>query len=106
MLPRPSGPWFMMYLTIVLSDCDLYVEFGDDLRRQDDKWEHYLFEDDEPRLFNRKVTAQDLCLKLQKKSLHPGAQTGKSSVPGLRDLRERLSGTITPQPKSCDPPKP
>lgn len=55
---------------------------------------------------DRKVTAQDLRLKLQKKGLHPGGQTGKSSVPRERDLRERLSGTMTPQPKNYDPPKP
>lgn len=54
---------------------------------------------------DRKVTAQDLRLKLQKKGLHPGGQTGKSSVPVERDLRERLSGTMTPQPKNYDPPK-
>jgi len=55
---------------------------------------------------DRKVTAQDLRLKLQKKGLHPGGQTGKSSVTGERDLRERLSGTMTSQPKNYDPPKP
>ncbi|RZC00281.1 hypothetical protein D0Y65_022576 [Glycine soja] len=55
---------------------------------------------------DRKVTAQDLRLKLQKKGLHPGGQTGKSSVHGERDLRERLSGTMTQQPKNYDPPKP
>ncbi|KAF7825799.1 ankyrin repeat and SAM domain-containing protein 6-like [Senna tora] len=72
-------------------------------QREDDKWEHDLFEDDEPRISNRKVTAQDLRLKLQKKGLHPAFQSGKSSVPVVRDLRERLSGTITPQPKKSDP---
>ncbi|RDX69363.1 hypothetical protein CR513_51529, partial [Mucuna pruriens] len=75
-------------------------------QRQDDKWKHDLYDDDEPRLSNRKVTAQDLRLKLQKKGLHPGGQTGKSSVPVERDLRERLSGTMTAQPKNYDPPKP
>lgn len=55
---------------------------------------------------DRKVTAQDLRLKLQRKGLHPGGQTGKSSVHGERDLRERLSGTMTQQPKNYDPPKP
>ncbi|WVZ08093.1 hypothetical protein V8G54_021439 [Vigna mungo] len=75
-------------------------------QRQDDKWKHDLYDDDEPQLYNRKVTAQDLRLKLQKKGLHPGGQTGKSSVPVERDLRERLSGTMTPQPKNYDPPKP
>lgn len=54
---------------------------------------------------DRKVTAQDLRLKLQKKGLHPGGQTGKSSVPVERDLRERLSGTMTVQPTNVDPPK-
>ncbi|KAL2336811.1 hypothetical protein Fmac_011257 [Flemingia macrophylla] len=76
------------------------------MQRQDDKWKHDLYEDDEPQISNRKVTAQDLRLKLQKKGLHPGGQTGKSSAPGERDLRERLSGTMTPQPKNYDPPKP
>ncbi|KAG4924799.1 hypothetical protein JHK87_050339 [Glycine soja] len=75
-------------------------------RREDDKWKHDLYEDDEPQLSNRKVTAQDLRLKLQRKGLHPGGQTGKSSVHGERDLRERLSGTMTQQPKNYDPPKP
>ncbi|XP_028214740.1 uncharacterized protein LOC114396781 isoform X1 [Glycine soja] len=75
-------------------------------QREDDKWKHDLYEDDEPQLSNRKVTAQDLRLKLQRKGLHPGGQTGKSSVHGERDLRERLSGTMTQQPKNYDPPKP
>ncbi|XP_061363510.1 uncharacterized protein LOC133307103 [Gastrolobium bilobum] len=74
-------------------------------QREDDKWEHDLYEDDEPRLSNRKVTAQDLRMKLQKKGFHPGTQTGKSYVSSGRDLRERLSGTMTPQPKNSDPPK-
>lgn len=54
---------------------------------------------------DRKVTAQDLRLKLQRKGLHPGGQTGKSSVHGERDLRERLSGTMAPQPTNYDLPK-
>ncbi|KAE9603384.1 putative sterile alpha motif/pointed domain-containing protein [Lupinus albus] len=74
-------------------------------QRQDDKWEHDLFDDDEPQNTNRKVTAQDLRYKLQKKGLQPAVQSGKSSAPIVRDLRERLSGTVTPQPKNSDPPK-
>ena len=54
---------------------------------------------------DRKVTAQDLRLKLQKKGLQPAGQSGRSSGPNVRDLRERLSGTMTPQPKNIDPPK-
>lgn len=73
--------------------------------RQDDKWEHDLFDNDEPRIANRKVSAQDLRLKLQRKGLQPAAQSGKSSAPNMRDLRERLSGTMTPQPTNADPPK-
>ncbi|KAF7845579.1 ankyrin repeat and SAM domain-containing protein 6-like [Senna tora] len=74
-------------------------------QRQDDKWEHDLFEDDKPRVSNRQVTAQDLRLKLQKKGLQPASQGGKNSIPGMRDLREKLSGTMTTQPKNSDPPK-
>ncbi|KAK7304514.1 hypothetical protein VNO77_42395 [Canavalia gladiata] len=73
--------------------------------RQDDKWEHDLFEDGEPRTTNRQISAQDLRLKLQKKGLQPAAQGGKSSAPNMQDLRERLSGTMTPQPTNSDPPK-
>ncbi|XP_057457165.1 uncharacterized protein LOC130748084 isoform X3 [Lotus japonicus] len=75
--------------------------------RQDDKWEHDLYDNDEPRItsMDRKVTAQDLRHKLQKKGLQPAAPSGKSSVPNMRDLRERLSGTMTAQPKNSDPPK-
>lgn len=53
----------------------------------------------------RKVTGQDLRLKLQRKGLQPATQSGKSSVPNIRDLRERLSGTMNTQPKNSDPPK-
>lgn len=54
---------------------------------------------------DRRVNAQDLRQKLQKKGLQPAFQSGKNSTPGMRDLRERLSGTMTPQPKNSDPPK-
>lgn len=54
---------------------------------------------------DRKVTSQDLRHKLQKKGLQPATQSGKSSAPNIRDLRERLSGTMNSQPKNSDPPK-
>ncbi|CAI8608144.1 unnamed protein product [Vicia faba] len=74
--------------------------------RQDDKWEHDLYDDDEqPQTTNRKVTGQDLRHKLQKKGLQPATRPGKSSAPNIRDLRERLSGTMNSQPKNSDPPK-
>lgn len=74
--------------------------------RQDDKWEHDLYDNDEqPQITNRKVAGQDLRHKLQKKGLQPATQSGKSSAPNIRDLRERLSGTMNQQPKNTDPPK-
>ncbi|CAJ1949501.1 unnamed protein product [Sphenostylis stenocarpa] len=73
--------------------------------RQDDKWEHDLFDDGEPQITNRKVSAQDLRLKLQRKGLQSASQSGKSYAPNMRDLRERLSGTMTVQPTNADPPK-
>ncbi|CAI0561104.1 unnamed protein product [Linum tenue] len=69
-------------------------------QRQDDKWEHDLFNNDEPHTSNRRVDARDLRVKLQKKSQAP--QTGRQ---GIRDLREKLSGTMNPQPMNSDPPK-
>ncbi|CAK8560161.1 unnamed protein product [Lathyrus sativus] len=74
--------------------------------RQDDKWEHDLYDDDEqPQITNRKVTSQDLRHKLQRKGLQPATQSGKRTAPNIRDLRERLSGTMNSQPKNSDPPK-
>ncbi|KAG6593004.1 ankyrin repeat and SAM domain-containing protein 6-like [Cucurbita moschata] len=72
-------------------------------QRQDDKWEHDLYENDEPQTSNRKVGARDLRLKLQKRSQQ---QSGNSSFSGIRDLREKLSGTMKPQAVNSDPPKP
>ncbi|KAG7025414.1 hypothetical protein SDJN02_11909 [Cucurbita argyrosperma subsp. argyrosperma] len=72
-------------------------------QRQDDKWEHDLYENDEPQTSNRKVGARDLRLKLQKRSQQ---QSGNSSFSGVRDLREKLSGTMKPQAVNSDPPKP
>ncbi|XP_057985097.1 uncharacterized protein LOC110643673 [Hevea brasiliensis] len=72
-------------------------------QREDDKWEHDLYEEDEPRSSNRKVSSQDLRLKLQKKTLPQSSQIGKGS--GMRDLREKLSGTMNSQPVNADPPR-
>jgi len=54
---------------------------------------------------DRKVSSQDLRLKLQRKGLQPASQSGKSYAPKMRDLRERLSGTMTVQPTNRDLPK-
>ncbi|CAN8269957.1 unnamed protein product [Cochlearia groenlandica] len=60
-------------------------------QRQDDKWEHDLFDSDKPQLSKRRVDPRDLRLKLQKRV--PGS--------GVMDLREKLSGTMNvQQPKS------
>lgn len=74
-------------------------------QRQEDKWEHDLYEDDERQIPNRKFDGRDLRLKLQKKSQQV-SQSGNGSSSGIRDLREKLSGTMNPQPANIDPPKP
>ena len=43
-------------------------------------------------------------MKLQMRSSQLGFTSAKSS--GVRDLREKLSGTMHPQPSNADPPKP
>lgn len=75
-------------------------------QRQDDKWEHDLYTDEEPNVSNRIVGVRDLRLKLQKKSLQKVSQSGKGHLSGVRDLREKLSGTMNSQPVNSDPPKP
>ncbi|OMO95847.1 glycosyl transferase [Corchorus olitorius] len=74
-------------------------------QRQDDKWEHDLYQDEAPRISNRKVDPRDLRLKLQRKSLQQVSQSGRGAVSGVRDLREKLSGTMNTQPLNADPPK-
>ncbi|XAR58735.1 hypothetical protein NMG60_11014241 [Bertholletia excelsa] len=67
-------------------------------RQDDDKWEHDLYED-------RRIDAKDLRLKLQKKNAQKASLSGNRSVSGMRDLREKLSGTTYLTPGSTDPPK-
>lgn len=56
---------------------------------------------------DRRVGARDLRLKLQKKSIQNTTQSGKGSLSGgIRDLREKLSGTMTLQPVDTAPLKP
>jgi hypothetical protein len=47
---------------------------------------------------------RDLRLKLQRRISQSGFAGTKRS--GVRDLREKLSGTMHPQPSNADPPKP
>ncbi|KAJ6874330.1 ankyrin repeat and SAM domain-containing protein 6-like [Populus alba x Populus x berolinensis] len=68
-------------------------------QRLDDKWEHDLYEDNGPRVSNRKIDAQDLRLKLQRRSLLQ-ASPGSGA-----DLREKLYGTMNSQPVNADLPK-
>ncbi|KFK38170.1 hypothetical protein AALP_AA3G078100 [Arabis alpina] len=66
-------------------------------QRQDDKWEHDLFNSDKPQLSN----PRDLRLKLQKR--RHGSQSGREAGSGVKDLREQLSGTMNKQPRNSDP---
>ncbi|MBA0704828.1 hypothetical protein Golax_017061 [Gossypium laxum] len=74
-------------------------------QRQDDKWEHDLYQEDGPNVSNHKVDARDLRLKLQRKSLQNVSQSGRGTLSGVRDLREKLSGTMNAQPINADPRK-
>ncbi|XP_038996082.1 ankyrin repeat and SAM domain-containing protein 6-like isoform X2 [Hibiscus syriacus] len=74
-------------------------------QRQDEKWEHDLYQDDVHQVSNRKVNARDLRLKLQRKSLQQVSQSGRAAISGVRDLRDKLSGTMNLQPENADPPK-
>ncbi|KAJ9543428.1 hypothetical protein OSB04_023135 [Centaurea solstitialis] len=68
-------------------------------QRNDDKWEHDLYEQADPQISNRRVGALDLRLKLQKKSNQQANQGARGSLSGgVRDLREKLSGVTYSQP--------
>ncbi|MBA0733068.1 hypothetical protein Gogos_017113 [Gossypium gossypioides] len=54
---------------------------------------------------DRKVDARDLRLKLRRKSLQNVSQSGRGTLSGVRDLREKLSGTMNAQPINADPQK-
>ncbi|KAJ6836299.1 ankyrin repeat and SAM domain-containing protein 6 [Iris pallida] len=89
---------------------DFSCNRSSDLKRQrqnDDKWKHDLYEDAKgPQVssINRvEVGAKDLRLKLQKKSSQQAHQGGRES--GVRDLREKLSGSLKSQLTNTDPPK-
>ncbi|PIN26180.1 RNA-binding protein Bicaudal-C [Handroanthus impetiginosus] len=74
-------------------------------REDDDKWEHDLFEDNEPQVSNRRIGVKDLRLKLQRKSIEQATQSVRGSVSGgARDLREKLSGTLYSRPVESKPP--
>lgn len=45
-------------------------------------------------------------MKIQSKSLQQASVSGRGSNSGVRDLREKLSGTMHPQPFNTDPPRP
>ncbi|MCD7466529.1 hypothetical protein HAX54_003334 [Datura stramonium] len=75
-------------------------------REDDDKWEHDLYEPHEVPGSSQRIGAKDLRLKLQKKSIQQATQSVKGSVSGgMRDLREKLSGTVYSQTVENDPPK-
>ncbi|KAK9069033.1 hypothetical protein SSX86_013149 [Deinandra increscens subsp. villosa] len=68
-------------------------------RQGDDKWEHDLFEQADPQVSNRRVGANDLRFKLQKKN-------NQQATVGVRDLREKLSGITYSQSVVNAPAKP
>lgn len=54
---------------------------------------------------DRVAGVRDLRTKLQRKSLQHASVSGKGALSGVRDLREKLSGTMNTQPVNSDPPK-
>ncbi|XAR60956.1 hypothetical protein NMG60_11034512 [Bertholletia excelsa] len=72
-------------------------------RQDDDKWVHDLYRDDETQVSNRRISAKDLRLKLQKKNVQLAGQSGNGSASGVRDLREKLSGVVYTKPVNPDP---
>ncbi|KAL2518935.1 Sterile alpha motif (SAM) domain-containing protein [Abeliophyllum distichum] len=76
-------------------------------REDDDKWEHDLFEENEPQVSNRRIGVKDLRLKLQRKSIEQASQSARGSISGgTRDLREKLSGSLYSRPVEAKPPQP
>ena len=57
-------------------------------------------------LKDRRIGTKDLRFKLQRKSIQKAIQSGIGNVSGVRDLREKLSGTIYSQSGNTNPPKP
>ncbi|KAM3216924.1 SEC23-interacting protein [Capsicum annuum] len=75
-------------------------------REDGDKWEHDLYEHHEVPGSSQRIGAKDLRLKLQKKSIEQAIQSVKGSVSGgMRDLREKLSGTVYSHTVENDLPK-
>ncbi|XP_075519603.1 uncharacterized protein LOC142553320 isoform X2 [Primulina tabacum] len=74
-------------------------------QREDDKWEHDLFDDGGTQVSNLRIGEKDLRLKLQRKNMQRATQSVKGSFAGgTRDLREKLSGTLYSQPVESVPP--
>ncbi|KAH9618510.1 hypothetical protein KSS87_012582 [Heliosperma pusillum] len=69
-------------------------------QRQDDIWEHDLFDDNRPHI-QRKLGGGDLRLKLQRKNSQQDTRGG-----GVRDLRDLLSGSMHLQQVKKDVAKP
>ncbi|KAJ8447929.1 hypothetical protein Cgig2_012064 [Carnegiea gigantea] len=84
----------------VLEDSACRLSVTGKRQREDDKWKHHLYEDEQPQI-SRKLGGGDLRLKLRRKSSQQDTNTG-----GARDLREKLSGIILSQHVKKDPQKP
>ncbi|XP_074576881.1 uncharacterized protein LOC141833361 [Curcuma longa] len=71
-------------------------------RQNDDKWKHDLYDEDrEPETF-KSVNPNDLRWKLQKRD---SQQAFQSKVSVVRDLRDKLTGTMHSQPSNSEPSK-
>ncbi|KAM0859278.1 hypothetical protein ACQ4PT_047298 [Festuca glaucescens] len=69
-------------------------------RQTDDKWKHDLYREDNE---SASTDPRDLRFKLQRKNSQQGSVGQK--VSSVRDLREKLSGTMQPQPSNAVPRK-
>ncbi|XP_072972643.1 uncharacterized protein [Typha angustifolia] len=69
-------------------------------RQNDGTWRHELHTDSRgPQFSKAEVGIRDLRVKFQRKDSQPAYQVGK--VSGVQDLRDRLSGTMRPQPANA-----
>ncbi|XP_072962509.1 uncharacterized protein [Typha angustifolia] len=69
-------------------------------RQSDDKWKHDLYQEDGEPQASKSIGPRDLRLKLQRKGSQQVNSGGRAR--GVRDLREKLSGTMHTQPPSKD----
>ncbi|KAG6528496.1 hypothetical protein ZIOFF_010671 [Zingiber officinale] len=72
-------------------------------RQSDDKWKHDLYDEDREHETFKSVNPNDLRWKLQNRGSQQAFQSGKVSA--VRDLRDKLTGTMHSQPSNSEPSK-